>query len=111
MGDVLKLNRTKTGKNHDGFYSHSYFDILSGPYAGRTLKVSTWKGFTKGAIDTSAQVLDCKEERGFSSESFVMFQDPSFAIHRTFARCTEKAVNEAHAAAIQVLPEKLQKIL
>lgn len=76
---------------------------------GRTLIVSTRKGYRSG-IDTYLQAAFIKDEGGFQSVSFVVFQDFNVTMKNYPAkRVTDKAVIEAHYKSLENIEAYIAK--
>lgn len=94
---------TKTSRNHFGLKTESYFKIEGGENDGRYVKVYTSKG-SSGRVSTNAQVMTLGNSGGYSTESFMMFQDPSMWLNKgEKVRATEKTLMEQHLRALETL--------
>lgn len=104
MTTLTQEGSTRTSRNHFGLKTETYFKISGGPNNGRYVKVYTSKG-SSGKVSTNAQVLTVGESSGgFSTESFMMFQDPSLWLNKgEKVRATEKSLNDQHLRALETL--------
>lgn len=90
---------------HFGMKVVSYFKINGGKNDGRYVKVYTSKG-SSGWVSTNAQVMTLGTSNGFSTESFMMFQDPSLCLNKgEKVRATEKTLMQQHQRALVTLME------
>jgi hypothetical protein len=90
-------------RNHFGLKVESYFKINGGKNDGRYVKVYTSKG-SSGRVSTNAQVMTLGTSNGFSTESFLMFTDPSLWLNKgEKVRATEKTLMEQHQRALNDL--------
>lgn len=101
---LTQVGQTKTSRNHFGLKTESYFKIEGGQNDGRYVKVYTSKG-SSGRVSTNAQVMTLGTSGGgFSTESFMMFQDPSMWLNKgEKVRATEKTLMEQHIRALETL--------
>ena len=98
-----QVGQTKTSRNHFGLKVESYFKIEGGQNDGRHVKVYTSKRCS-GRVATNAQVMTLGTSGGFSTESFMMFQDPSLWLNKgEKVRATEKTLMEQHIRALETL--------
>jgi hypothetical protein len=91
---------TTIRKGHFGWEARSYTTLSNGMH----LKISTYKG-SRG-VSTNFQAMNITNERGYQTESFVIFQDFSKSISNpNIKRVTEKSIAEAHELALTRLNE------
>ena len=102
---ITQEGSPKTAKNHFGWKTESYFKIEGGENDGRYVKVYTSKT-SSGLMTSHAQVCTITPANGsgYSSESFMMFQDPSMWLNKgEKVRATDKTCLEQHLRALETL--------
>ncbi|WP_281989296.1 hypothetical protein [Aquimarina aggregata] len=77
-------------------------DILGYDWNITTLKMSS------GKISCTAQAGTLKDNDGYESFSFILFQDPLIRLYDEKRRATEKAVEEVHDKGLAKFTELLQ---
>jgi hypothetical protein len=96
--------QTTLKKGHDGYSAETNVVLGEVESGTRILRVSTYK-YSRGGLWSCATVGIEKNEGGYTSFSFMMYQDFHKGFNFTPAkRVTEKSVMEAHKVALSMLP-------
>ena len=106
-------HETKMRKRHDGWAAESeqkLQDVAAdsmGAAGERIIKLSTSKG-PRGGISSFVSVCIRRRENGYQSEQVAMFEDYAKWYNVTpCARVTEKAIQAAHAVALQTFADHI----
>ena len=97
-----KLTNRKVYKGRDGWQAKTTVKSVK----GYDWEILTFK--TSKTITTIAQAGKNKDENGYSSFSFVLFQDPRIKLRQVTERCTEKTVSDSHTKALKEFVDKLE---
>lgn len=76
-------------------------DVLGYDWNISTLKVSS------GKISCTAQAGKLKDNDGYESFSFLMFQDPSISLYQENRRATQNAIEEIHDKGLEIFTNRL----
>jgi len=80
------------------------------PVKGETdVEIFTAKG-NRGTVRSWFQYGTNKNENGFQSFSFLMFQSHTGRLCEVSARATEKTINEQHLKAVELFAETLKQV-
>lgn len=96
---MLTEETTTVNKGRDGFKAETYF---VNEETKKAVLVSTWKKSYGGGLETHYQYGKADNDRGYSSFSYMMFQDKSGKLcSNPTARCTEKTIRELHTQSLE----------
>lgn len=102
----MKIGKTTIKKGHYGWVGKTMIDN----FKGYDWDITTIKN-SNGDLVTTAQGGKNKKEDGYSSFSFMMFQDPNIRLKSSRpARVTDKVVTEQHEQAIQYFKDNADLI-
>lgn len=99
---TTKEMTTRMKKAHDGWQAKTLVKDVK----GFDWEIMTFKGYSKDVI-CIAQSGKHKDEGGYSSFSFTMFQDPRFTLAQEKIRATEKSIALVHEKGLQEFINKV----
>ena len=88
--------KTKVYKGRDGWMGKTQVTDVK----GYDWEISTFKGSNKKLVCV-AQAGKFKQENGYNSFSFMLFQDPMLRLANSDARASEKSIAELHAKGLE----------
>ena len=96
---MLTEQKATISKGRDGFKAETYF---VNEETKKAVLVSTWKK-SYGGLETHYQHGKANNDRGYSSFSYMLFQDKSGKLcSEPKARCTEKSITELHTKSLEM---------
>jgi len=102
----MKIGKTTIKKGHYGWVGKTMVEN----FKGYDWDITTIKNYN-GDLSTTAQGGKNKKEDGYSSFSFMMFQDPNIRLKSSRpARVTDKVVSAQHEEALKEFKEKQEEI-